>query len=123
MTTIEQTPESKSEIEPRRNRLPWFIALFVTVAIVVGGVAVAARAHGNSNTSVATAAPSAAWMQDACQQWMGTYTGVEPPASWCASMWSWMQSGRAGMMGTMWWGNADTFRAACTSRAGTTADE
>ncbi len=106
-----------------RATLPWIVGVVVVVALFTGAtVAVAWTGGGGDRGAAATAAPSASWMQDACQEWMGTYTGTAPPSSWCASMWSWMQTAGPGMMGMMWWGNADQFRTACISGAGATAD-
>jgi hypothetical protein len=107
----------------RRSKVPFVAAIVVAVVLLIGLTA-GAFAWGRESEHHATAAsapPSAAWMQHACEQWMGTYTEAAPPSSWCASMWYWMQSDGPGMMGMMWWGNPDQFRSACVSRTGADA--
>jgi hypothetical protein len=103
--------------EASRTKMTLIVAVLVTVAVLTGATVAVAWGGGPNREAVATTAPSASWMQDACEQWMGTYAGVTPPtSSWCASMWSWMQNAGPQMMGMMWWGDPAQFRTACINR-------
>ena len=94
------------------------VAVIVAAALGVGVTVAVARTRGHDPRAGATSAPTATWVQSACEDWMGAYVGARPPGSWCASMWSWMQSSGSGMMGMMWWRDPDQFRTACINRTG-----
>jgi flagellar basal body-associated protein FliL len=73
-------PEAETTKAPRA-KLPWIVAMVVVVALLTGVAVAVAWTGGGNRGAGATAAPSATWMQDACQEWMGNYTGAAPPNS------------------------------------------
>jgi hypothetical protein len=110
MTSTEPAPT-------RTTSAPWIVAIVLAVALL--GIVTFAMARDTKRA--ASSAPTAVWIEEACQQWRGTYIGTAPPSSWCASMWASMQTTAPAMMRMMWWGNADDFRTACINRTGGTA--
>ena len=91
------------------------------VLVLVAGAIVFALTRDDDSPGTVQASE----LEAACEEWMGSYHGAQPPEDWCASMAEQMsRGGRMGSMrmGSMRWGSTDQIRDACLSWTDDDAD-
>ncbi len=107
-----------TETTPTPRRRAWLIPAIIAVVALIGvgiGIAVVASDDDDSDNAAVSDASRIASVEQACQDWMGSYSGTRPNTDWCTGMGSWMsdQIGSGNMRGQMMWGNPDQMRSTC----------
>ena len=119
----EPTPTDTS-----KKRRPWLLPVAVMVIAAVGiGVGVAVAANDDDDRADTDYSSQIANVQQACQDWMGSYSGTRPSGDWCGDMAGWMnqQLTDGQMMGPRMWDDPDRMLDTCrqwTSTSGSTGD-
>jgi hypothetical protein len=108
---ISMSQNQKMQDTRQARGVPRTLLAIVVIAIVLGAVAIGiavGRNHSKSSTR------GTITVNQACQNWIGTYRGSpKPPSDWCDSLAIWMY-GRAHGGDSAILGSAVQMRAACT---------